>query len=170
MKEKLLIRFLLTSIIWKSTDAIQCYQCAAVDGRKCPQDASIVNSLSHDACITWRVGNGTVLLQNLVRLSEECTPSKVNFWSNFIDLYYRGSGGTVECCSGNGCNTGISNDVRVSDQSLPNTEVFPGLPAELPGASLSSFLQQTASLTPQQPTFIQQPSIQQIQQVNILFI
>ena len=170
MKEKLLIRcFLLTSILQYS-QAIQCYQCAAVDGRQCPQDASIVNSLAHDACITWRVGNGTVLLQNLVRLSEECTPSKVNFWSNFIDLYYRGTGGTVECCSGNGCNTGtIINDIRVSEQSLPSPspEVFPGLPAELPGASLSSFLQQTAALTPQQPTFIQQQNLQQIAQVRL---
>ena len=180
MKEKLVISFLLTSILSNhNSQAIQCYQCAAVDGRQCPQDASIVNSLAHDACITWRVGNGTVLLQNLVRLSEECTPSKVNFWSNFIDLYYRGSGGTVECCSGNGCNTGtIINDVRASEQ-LPssNTEIFPGLPAELPGASLSSFLQQTAAqqqqpsfvqqqLTPQQSNFVQQQNLQ-LQQQNL---
>ena len=48
--------------------------------------------MQHDACITWRVGNGTVLLQNLVRFSEECAPSKIKFWSNFIDLYYRGTG------------------------------------------------------------------------------
>ena len=174
-KKILIFRFLLTSIFWTPINAIQCWQCAAVDGRKCPQDAAIVNSLAHDACITWRVGNGTVLLQNLVRLNEECTPSKVNFWSNFIDLYYRGSGGTVQCCSGNGCNTGISDDVRVTtlDQQVQqqlqqNTknDVFPGLPAELPGASLSSFLQQTAVLTspPQQSTFVQQPSFQQIQQ------
>ena len=173
----LIFRFLLTtSIFWRPINAIQCWQCAAVDGRKCPQDASIVNSLAHDACITWRVGNGTVLLQNLVRLNEECTPSKVNFWSNFIDLYYRGSGGNVQCCSGNGCNTGISEEVRVSlaDQQVQQAtnDVFPGLPAELPGASLSSFLQQTAILTPQQSTFVQQPSLQQIpQQVSIdLFV
>ena len=171
-KKILIFRFLLTSILWTPINAIQCWQCAAVDGRKCPQDATIVNSLAHDACITWRVGNGTVLLQNLVRLNEECSPSKVNFWSNFIDLYYRGSGGTVQCCSGDGCNTGISDDVRLStvnqQQQNTNNDVFPGLPAELPGASLSSFLQQTAALTPpQQPTFVQQPSFQQIQQVSI---
>ena len=53
---------------------------------------ALVNSMQHDACITWRVGNGTVLLQNLVRFSEECAPSKIKFWSNFIDLYYRGTG------------------------------------------------------------------------------
>ena len=61
---------------------------------------ALVNSMQHDACITWRVGNGTVLLQNLVRFSEECAPSKIKFWSNFIDLYYRGTGGNVQCCTG----------------------------------------------------------------------
>jgi len=87
----------------------------------------------------------------------------------------------VQFCSGNGCNTGISDDVRVTtlDQQVQqqlqqntNNDVFPGLPAELPGASLSSFLQQTAVLTspPQQSTFVQQPSFQQIQQqVKICF-
>ena len=56
---------------------------------------ALVNSMQHDACITWRVGNGTVLLQNLVRFSEECAPSKIKFWSNFIDLYYRGTGKVI---------------------------------------------------------------------------
>ena len=71
----------------------RCWQCAAVDGRKCPEDATLVSSLSHDSCITWRNGNNTVLLQNLVRFSEECTTSKVDFWSKFIDLYYQGTVG-----------------------------------------------------------------------------
>ena len=69
--------------------AMRCWQCAAVDGRRCPEDAKLVRSPAHDACITWRVGNGTVLLQNLVRFDEECIGSKVDFWSRFIDLYYQ---------------------------------------------------------------------------------
>lgn len=140
----------------KSSHAIRCWQCAAVDGRKCPDDAKLVNSLAHDSCITWRVGNGSVLLQNLVRFSEECTTSKVNFWSRFIDLYYRGTGGSVQCCNGDGCNIGTVNSEdflnRFTD-SVSNADIINNLPAELPGAPLSSFLQQTSQLQQQQQQF-----------------
>lgn len=139
-------------------DAISCWQCAAVDNRKCPEDATLVTSVTHDACITWRVGNGSILLQNLVRYSEECAQSKVSFWSNFIDLYYRGTGGNVQCCTTNGCNIGSEQTQNLfnrfggaqinSDDSNVNAEVIQGLPAELPGASLSSFLQQTSAYIP----------------------
>ena len=53
----------------------------------------------HDACITWQLANGTILFQNVVRSDEECHPDKIVFWSNFIDLYYKDSGGSVKCCS-----------------------------------------------------------------------
>ena len=69
----------------------------------------IIESTTHDACITWRAGNGTVLLQNVVRASEECTTSRINFWSSFIDMYYRGSGSSVKCCQDEGCNSGFGN-------------------------------------------------------------
>ena len=100
-------------------------------------------STQHDACITWRVGNGTVLLQNLVRFSEECAASKIKFWSNFIDLYYQGTGGNVQCCSGDGCNLGTSQaDVinRFSPERQPvNPEVIQvggiqGLPQSIQGS------------------------------------
>ena len=69
----------------------------------------LVESTTHDACITWRAGNGTILLQNVVRASEECTTSRINFWSSFIDMYYRGSGSSVRCCQVGGCNSGVAN-------------------------------------------------------------
>ena len=73
------------------------------------QKIKIIESTTHDACITWRAGNGTVLLQNVVRASEECTTSRINFWSSFIDMYYRGTGSSVKCCQDEGCNSGLGN-------------------------------------------------------------
>lgn len=81
-----------------STLAIQCWQCDSTEGRSCPGDAKKFTSSSHDACITWRLGNGTILLQNLVHAQEECTDEKVSFWSRFVDLYYKTYGGSVSCC------------------------------------------------------------------------
>lgn len=63
---------------------------------------------SHSACITWRLGNGTILLQNLVTAEEECTDEKVAFWSQFVDLYYKTAGGAVSCCYSDLCNDGTS--------------------------------------------------------------
>ena len=127
-----------------------------------------MTTLAHDACITWRVGNGSILLQNLVRYSEECTASKIKFWSKFIDLYYRGTGGNVQCCTNNGCNNGGTPDDMVVSRfpdpvnnpvvnNAGSADVISGLPAELPGASLSSFLQQTGGFGNQ----AQSPLIQQ---------
>lgn len=48
------------------------------------------------------------------RYEEECLSSKVDFWSRFIDLYYQGSGGSVKCCSGDGCNSGMSHDDQLN--------------------------------------------------------
>ena len=69
----------------------------------------LIESTTHDACITWRAGNGTILLQNVVRAAEECTTSRINFWSSFIDMYYKGSGSSVKCCQDDGCNSGAAN-------------------------------------------------------------
>ena len=72
----------------------------------------VIESNAHDACITWIAGNGTILLQNVVRKNEECITSRINFWKNFINMYYRGSGSTVVCCEGNGCNNGAQSHSR----------------------------------------------------------
>jgi hypothetical protein len=66
----------------------------------------MVESSQHDACITWRLGNSTVILQNVVVFENECTAPKIDFWTRFIDLYYQSSGGAVSCCDNDGCNTG----------------------------------------------------------------
>ena len=67
----------------------------------------VIESNDHDSCITWIAGNGTILLQNIVRQNEECVESRVMFWSNFINMYYQGSGSSVNCCQRDGCNRGL---------------------------------------------------------------
>ena len=89
---------------------LQCWQCASVDGRHCPDNAKLVDSATHDACITWRLGNGTIILQNVVMFENECTTAKVDFWTRFINLYYQSTGGEVRCCDSDGCNTGAFTD------------------------------------------------------------
>ena len=68
----------------------------------------VFSSETHNACITWRLGNGTILLQNLVSAEEECTDEKISFWSQFVDLYYKTVGGSVSCCYSDLCNDGSS--------------------------------------------------------------
>ena len=46
-----------------SAHGLTCYQCANTDGKLCPFDATTFTSSSHDACITWKLGNGSVILQ-----------------------------------------------------------------------------------------------------------
>ena len=89
-----------------------------------------------------------MLLQNLVRYAEECSPSKIGFWSNFIDLYYRGNGGSVQCCATNGCNVGTDERFTPPFPVETGVDKLTSLPAELPGASLASFLQQTPAYVP----------------------
>ena len=98
----------ILSTLCRLASTIRCWQCASVDGSICPNDAKLIDSSSHNACITWKLANGTVLLQNVVRFDEECLPQKIKFWSNFIDLYYKDSGGAVKCCRQPGCNNGLS--------------------------------------------------------------
>jgi len=90
------------------TFSITCYQCASADGNSCPTVAKSFTSDSHNACITWRLGNGTILLQNLVTAEDECTDEKISFWSQFVDLYYKTVGGSVSCCYSDLCNDGSS--------------------------------------------------------------
>ena len=121
--------------------ALQCWQCASVDDKRCPEDAKMVESDAHDACITWRLGNGTVLLQNVVVFESECTVDKINFWTKFINLYYRSTGGEVRCCDADGCNTGAFSDGfypvpgAVSSPSSSSAGASAGAGA-LPGAPL----------------------------------
>lgn len=88
--------------------AIQCWQCASTSGKVCPYEAKPFLSSAHDACITWRHGNGSILLQNLVVSQNECTDERVAFWSKFVDLYYKTYGGSVSCCYSDNCNDGRS--------------------------------------------------------------
>ena len=73
----------------------QCWQCAAAEGRRCPEQALTTASAGHDACITWRHGNGSVLLQNVVMSASECSQERIQFWSKFVNLYYQTYGGSV---------------------------------------------------------------------------
>jgi len=90
----------------------------------------VIESNTHDACITWRAGNGTILLQNVVRQDEECITSRINFWKNFINMYYRGSGSTVTCCEGDGCNNGAHSITNRKDENISQSRlqfVLPGI-------------------------------------------
>ena len=98
----------------------------------------VIESNDHDSCITWRAGNGTILLQNIVRQNEECVESRVMFWSNFINMYYQGSGSSVNCCQRDGCNRGLGQNFRPWSNENPNEQ---RLQVQFPGASHSSELE-----------------------------
>jgi len=104
MKRKLYL-LCFTSLATVS-EAIRCWQCASTSGKVCPYEAKPFLSSAHDACITWRHGNGSILLQNLVSSQNECTDERVAFWSKFVDLYYKTYGGSVSCCYSDNCNDG----------------------------------------------------------------
>ena len=125
---------LLVSLSLHSTQAIQCWQCAQVDHLFCPENAKLVESAKHDACITWILGNGTVVLQNVVQYETECTPSKIDFWNRFLDSYYSSQGGGVNCCTIDGCNRGTFADNFFKN---PSGMQGSGAPANtIPGAPL----------------------------------
>ena len=169
-----IVTLLVAALAPAAVSGIQCWQCAAVDGRKCPDNSNMVDSpqvsfisrfvdkygdrlkaatvfrsyiqaetcrkltqprkhispdpvmllpgariiaicckilsdvrtthiipfygneqcrtfFQHDACITWKLGNGSVILQNVVVFENECTAPKIEFWTRFIDLYYQGT-------------------------------------------------------------------------------
>ena len=98
----------------------------------------VIESNDHDSCITWRAGNGTILLQNIVRQNEECLESRVMFWSNFINMYYQGSGSSVNCCQRDGCNRGLGQNFTPWSNENPNEQ---RLQVQFPGASHSSELE-----------------------------
>ena len=102
------VEVFLLFLSWVATisHAIQCWQCASTSGKVCPYQAKSFLSTTHDACIVWRHGNGTVLLQNLVVSHNECSDERVAFWSRFVDLYYKTYGGSVSCCFTDNCNDG----------------------------------------------------------------
>ena len=62
----------ICSVCWPAAVVLPltCYQCASTEGKRCPASAKLFSSNLHDACITWRHGNGTILLQ--VRCYTEC--------------------------------------------------------------------------------------------------
>jgi len=133
---------LILSLIPLSS-AITCWQCASTDGKMCPKEAKSFTSGTHDACITWRLGNGTILLQNLVNAQEECTDEKVSFWSQFVDLYYKTYGGSVSCCYADGCNDGQSafnlypNPLPISSSQLSPNPIVTRSPLNQAPPSLS---------------------------------
>ena len=103
----------------------------------------VIESNEHDSCITWIAGNGTILLQNIVRHNEECVKSRVMFWSNFINMYYQGSGSSVNCCQGDGCNRGLGQNFRPRQNKNTNEQ---RLHLQFPGASDSSELEAASNI------------------------
>ena len=103
----------------------------------------VIESNDHDSCITWIAGNGTILLQNIVRHNEECVKSRVIFWSNFINMYYQGSGSSVNCCQGDGCNRGLGQNFRPWQNENTNQQ---RLHLQFPGASDLSELEAASNI------------------------
>ena len=138
---------------------LQCWQCASVDNRSCPEDAKMVDSSTHDACITWRLGNGTVILQNVVMFENECTITKISFWTRFIDLYYQSEGGEVRCCDTDGCNTGAFTDDFFMQSNMQQQQQqqsgIPGAPLIF-GAVSSSPNNQFVGARPTPPSMVVQ--------------
>jgi len=117
----------------------------------CPSESEPFTSSTHDACITWRLGNGTILLQNLVTAQEECTDEKVAFWSQFVDLYYKTYGGSVSCCYADKCNDGQSAfglyPTKQFNPPLPSSQLsLNQVGTRSPPSSLSSSLSGTSFL------------------------
>ena len=77
-------------------------------------------------------------MQNIVRQNEECVKSRVMFWSNFINMYYQGSGSSVNCCQGDDCNRGLGQNFMPWQNKNINEQ---RLHLRFPGASDSSVLE-----------------------------
>ena len=48
---------------------------------QCPSDSVLFQLPGWDACMTWRLANGTTILQNFVMKSEDCTPGKFRIFT-----------------------------------------------------------------------------------------
>jgi len=135
--------------------AIQCWQCASTDGALCPYQAKPFLSSAHDACIIWRHGNGSVLLQNLVVSQNECTYERIVFWSKFVDLYYKTYGGSVSCCFTDNCNDGRQLPNIPPTRLGPTQSIFSVTRrplSTLPNPSFSSISSSTFDATENWPT------------------
>ena len=54
------------------------------------------NSTMVQVSSDWSIlSNGSVLLQNVVVSLNECSQERIQFWSRFVDIYYKTSGGSV---------------------------------------------------------------------------
>jgi uncharacterized protein Usg len=47
--------------------------------------------------MTWRLPDGTTLLQNFVMADKECTPKRIEYWRQYIQYVFE-TEGEVECC------------------------------------------------------------------------
>ncbi|XP_040571183.2 uncharacterized protein [Lepeophtheirus salmonis] len=83
---------------------IKCWQCAAKKGgSKCPDNADIHFLPKWNACMTWTLNTGEVILQNFITAEIDCTPERLNFWEKYIDETW-GNPGRARCCFSDGCN------------------------------------------------------------------
>jgi hypothetical protein len=69
LKMSLLTSFVVTLVVVVGyVDAMQCWQCAAVDGRKCPDDAKSVSSPGNYFWHWYTTYSGAVILGNFLSL------------------------------------------------------------------------------------------------------
>ena len=116
---------------------LKCYQCAVIRGKqfskimrkvfqiifffkgystRCPRDSRLYELTGWNACMTWRLGNGTVILQNFVRYEDDCTPSRRRYWRRYM-AYVWGMDGDIECCT-EVSETKIFGDLNARNQGI----------------------------------------------------
>ncbi|TRY73774.1 hypothetical protein TCAL_00951 [Tigriopus californicus] len=96
-----------------STNVLKCWQCVVFKGlpTRCPEDAVLYELTGWNACMTWRLANGTTILQNFVQQETDCTEaSKARWRSRIFDIWQMD--GNVDCCTEDECN----NEGRLSSQ------------------------------------------------------
>ena len=111
----IILIFLCYELCYHAVTSMQCLQCAMLEGwpTVCPDDGVLESLEVWDACMTWTLDNGTVVLQNFVMAEDDCTEDRLEFWGKkYLDIVWN-STGTAECCYEDGCNDNRPNTTTV---------------------------------------------------------
>ena len=74
----IILIFLCYELCYHAVTSMQCLQCAMLEGwpTVCPDDGVLESLEVWDACMTWTLDNGTVVLQNFVMAEDDCTEDR----------------------------------------------------------------------------------------------
>ena len=87
----------------------------------------------------------------MVVAQNECSQERVQFWSRFVDLYYKTSGGSVSCCYSDNCNDGRHSQLPTQLSSTIFSPVSSQFPSRF--SSQPSFQYPPQSFQPAQQSF-----------------